>query len=185
MLIDVPELETRRLRLRRWRTADLEPFAALNADREVVRYLSGTPLTREQSDALAGQIVQHFEDHGFGLWAVEVKDEAPMAGFIGLSYPYSLPEVMPTVEVGWRLARDKWGRGLASEGAAECLQFAFEALGLGQVCSIYDPENVASRRVMEKLGMHFDRDTTRPDTGGQLRVFSITGGEWAKRSRRQ
>jgi RimJ/RimL family protein N-acetyltransferase len=179
MLRTVLELETPRLRLRRWRPEDLEPFAALNADRDVMRYLGGVPLTREGSDALAGRIMEHFDEHGFGLWAVEVKDDAAMAGFIGLAYPYFLPEVMPTVEVGWRLARDVWGQGLATEGARECVRAAFETLELDELCSIHVPDNVASRRIMEKLGMHFDLETKRPGDNLDLRVFKISRDEWA------
>jgi RimJ/RimL family protein N-acetyltransferase len=173
----VTELETRRLLLRLWRPEDLEPFAALNADPEVMRYLGGAALARQQSDALADRIMDHFRAHGFGLWAVELKGEASMTGFIGLAYPTFLPELMPTVEVGWRLAHSFWGRGLATEGATECVRHAFENLHLDELCSIHDPENVASRRVMEKLGMRFDRDTFRPD-GAPVRVFKLAREEW-------
>jgi RimJ/RimL family protein N-acetyltransferase len=178
---DVTELETPRLLLREWRSEDREAFAVLNGHPEVMRYLGGVPLTRAASDALADRIAQHFEEHGFGLWAVEVKGESSMAGFIGLAFPHFLPEVMPTVEVGWRLAHEVWGRGLATEGASECLRYAFGPLALGEVCSIHLPDNIASRRVMEKLGMHFDRDARRPDNGETVRVFKITREEWAKR----
>lgn len=80
-------LETPRLLLRQWREKDLEPFAAINADPQVMHYLGGSTLTKEQSDSLAERIRLHFHEHGFGLWAVEVKHEATMAGFIGLAYP--------------------------------------------------------------------------------------------------
>jgi RimJ/RimL family protein N-acetyltransferase len=143
-----------------------------------MRYLGGAPLTKQESDALAGRIARHFDQYGFGLWAVEVKNRSPMAGFIGLAYPFFLPEVMPTVEVGWRLARDMWGMGLATEGATQCVKYAFEALGLDEVCSLHLPENVASRRVMEKLGMKFELDTRRPDDGTAVRVFTIRREAW-------
>lgn len=142
-----------------------------------MRYLGGASLTSQQSDALANRIVDHFRTHGFGLWAVELKGEASMIGFIGLAYPTFLPELMPTVEVGWRLAHSFWGRGLATEGANECVRHAFENLHLDELCSIHDPENVASRRVMEKLGMRFDRDTFHPE-GTPVRVFKLARDEW-------
>ena len=174
-----PVLETERLILRPWRDDDLEAFAAINADPEVMRYLSGgLPMTREQSDAMVGRIRGHFAERGFGLWAAMRKDNAHLAGFVGLATPSFLPEVLPTVEIGWRLGRAHWGKGLATEGARRCLDYAFEDAGLDEVCSIHDPDNVASRRVMEKLGMRFDRDTTHPMSGARLRVFWITRAEW-------
>ena len=179
-----PVLETERLILRPWRDDDLEPFAAMNADPEVMRFLSGgIPMAREDSDAMVARNRAHFEKHGFGLWAVMRKDNAHFAGFIGLATPAFLPEVLPTFEIGWRLGRAHWGQGLATEGARRSLDYGFEEAGLDEVCSIHDPGNVASRRVMEKLGMRFDRDTTHPMSGQRLRVFWITRAEWEAQRR--
>src|SRR5437667_8519927 len=109
------EVETERLRLRSWRDDDLEPFAAINADPEVARFLrDGTPATREQTAELLARIREHWEEHGFGLWAAELKDAGELVGFVGLAVPTFLPEVLPSVEVGWRLARVRWGQGLAT-----------------------------------------------------------------------
>jgi len=98
-------LETERLLLRDWQPSDDAPFAALNADPEVTRYLNG-PMTRRESDELVARIRGHWQNHGFGLYAVEVKDSGAFAGFVGLAIPSFLPDVLPAVEVGWRLARE-------------------------------------------------------------------------------
>ena len=149
------ELRTERLWLRRWRPEDREPFAALNADARVVEYLPG-PLSREESDALIARIETRFEEHGFGLWAVEVAGVAPLIGFIGLSVPRFEAAFTPCVEIGWRLAAEHWGRGYATEGAQAAARFGFEQVGLPDIVSFTVPDNVRSRRVMEKIGMTHD-----------------------------
>jgi RimJ/RimL family protein N-acetyltransferase len=144
--------ETARLRLREWRETDRAPFAEMNADPEVMRYFPST-LTVEQTDALLGWIRVHFERHGFGLWAAELKETNEFAGYIGLAVPSFEAHFTPCVEIGWRLAARFWNRGLATEGAAAALAFAHRGLGLEEVVSFTVPENIASRRVMEKIGM--------------------------------
>jgi ribosomal-protein-alanine N-acetyltransferase len=141
--------------LRQWRTEDREAFAAMNADPVVMRHFPAT-LTREQSDALVDRIASGFAAHAYGLWAVEVPDVAPFAGFIGLMDVPFEAHFTPAVEVGWRLARAHWGKGYAPEGAAAALDYAFGPVGLPAVVSITTPANLPSRRVMEKLGMHRD-----------------------------
>jgi RimJ/RimL family protein N-acetyltransferase len=149
------ELRTERLRLRPWRPADLEPFAALNADPRVMEFFPA-PLSRAESDAGATRIAAHFEAQGFGLWAAEVIGGAPFIGFIGLAVPAFRAHFTPCTEIGWRLAHDAWGRGYATEGAAEVRRFALETLRLPEIVSLTVPANARSRRVMEKLGMHRD-----------------------------
>ena len=169
-------LETERLILRRWENRDLGPFAVMNADPEVLRYIGlGNPLTREESDAFVHRIEAGFEEHGFGLWCVEPRDEAVSCiGFTGLAIPAFLPEVLPAVEIGWRLARSHWGRGLATEAATAVVAYAFDDLRLERIVSIRDPDNRASGRVMEKLGMVHERDTVVPDTGARCSVYVLT-----------
>jgi RimJ/RimL family protein N-acetyltransferase len=146
------QLRTDRLRLRRWLPTDLIPFAALNADPRVSEYLPG-PLSREDSDALVARIENHFNEYGFGLWAVEICDVAPFAGFIGLSVPRFEAHFTPCVEIGWRLNAEYWGHGYATEGARAVLMFGFEVLELAEIVSFTVPRNARSRRVMEKIGM--------------------------------
>ena len=149
------EFHTNRLLLRRWRPEDLEPFAALNADPRVVEFLPG-PLTRQESDGRAARIEAHFAEHGFGVWAVEVPGVVSFAGFVGLSIPRFQAHFTPCVEIGWRLAAEHWGRGYATEGAKATLAFGYDHLNLDEIVSFTVPDNVRSRRVMEKIGMTHD-----------------------------
>jgi RimJ/RimL family protein N-acetyltransferase len=149
------EVRTDRLLLRRWLDADLEPFAAMNADPRVTEYLP-TPLSREQSDAFVERIRAHFDRHGFGHWAVEICDVAAFAGFIGLSTPRFEAHFQPCVEIGWRLSAEHWGHGYATEGARAVLAFGFEVLRLEEIVSFTVPGNERSRHVMEKIGMTYD-----------------------------
>jgi RimJ/RimL family protein N-acetyltransferase len=153
---DLPsELRTDRLLLRRWTEADHEPFAALNADPLVTEFLPAI-LSREESDAVIQRLEAHFERHGFGFWAVETEDGS-CAGFVGLSVPRFEAAFTPCVEIAWRLAPEHWGRGYATEAARAALAFGFEVVGLEEILSFTVPANVASRRVMEKIGMRCDR----------------------------
>lgn len=146
------EIRTDRLCLRRWLPADRAPFAALNSDPRVVEQLAGA-LSREASDALAARIEADFSEHGFGLWAVEIPNVTPFAGFIGLSVPRFEAHFTPCVEIGWRLAARYWKYGYATEGARAALAYGFETLGLDEIVSFTSSANLRSRRVMEKLGM--------------------------------
>ncbi len=141
------EIETARLLLRPWRIDDLDPYARICADPEVMRYLSGT-MTRQQTEEQIAQFMRHWEEHGFGLWAVEEKASGAFIGFIGLLYQEEWPEGEHKTEVGWRLDRSFWERGLATEGARASVRHGFERLDLERIISITVPQNGASRRVM-------------------------------------
>jgi len=110
-------------------------------------------LSPEESDALAARIEAHLEQHGFGLWAIEIPNIVPFAGFVGLSAPRLEAPFMPCVEIGWRLAAEHWGRGYATEAARAVLTFGFATLGLSEIVSFTVPGNFRSCRVMEKIGM--------------------------------
>ena len=149
------EIRTSHHLLRRWRPTDGEPFAELNADPGVTKHLPG-PLSKKESDSMITRIEAHFADHGFGVWAVEIPGVARFAGFIGLSVPSFEAHFTPCVEVGWRLAREYWGHGYATEGARVAVDWGFEQLGLNEIVSFTVPDNKRSRRVMEKIGMTHD-----------------------------
>lgn len=149
------ELRTPRLLLRRWRDSDRLPFQRINADPRVMEFMPEL-LTPAASDALIEGIEAHFSPHGFGLSAVELLETNSFIGYIGLAVPGFEAPFMPAVEIGWRLAFEHWGRGLATEGARAVLDFGFNQLGLEQVVSFTVPANLRSRRVMEKLGMTHD-----------------------------
>jgi RimJ/RimL family protein N-acetyltransferase len=171
-----PMPTTERLLLRPWRPADRAPFAQMNADPEVMRYVGvGRPMTRAQSDELADAIQAHWERHGFGLWCAAPRDDPDACvGFVGLAIPSFLPAVLPAVEVGWRLARPAWGRGLATEGARASLDHAFGPLNLESVISVIDPANHRSVRVAEKLGMRHEASHLHPLTGRKLHAYAIS-----------
>lgn len=149
------EIETDRLLLRRWRDADREPFARMNADPAVMEHFPAR-LSRTESDRFIDNVELHFEVHGFSLWAAEVRATGAFIGFIGLAVPRFEASFTPCVEIGWRLDAAQWGRGLATEGARAVARYAFENLGLEEIVSFTTAGNVRSRRVMEKLGMTHD-----------------------------
>jgi RimJ/RimL family protein N-acetyltransferase len=125
------------------------------ADREVMRYLlSGAVMDREAAAAHMDRFARHWEQRGFGQWAVEEKGSGEFIGRIGLMLHDDWPGP-DKVEVGWVLDRSRWGRGYATEGALASLRFGFEELGLGRIISIVFPANTASRRVMEKVDLSY------------------------------
>jgi ribosomal-protein-alanine N-acetyltransferase len=152
----MPTLTTLRLTLRAWRPADLEPFAALNADPRVMEFMPGR-LTRAESDALAAGAAAALEKRGWGLWVVERRDGREFVGCVGLDVPSFEAAFTPCVEIAWRLGAAWWGRGLATEAARECLRFAFGTLALTEVVAFTVPANLRSRALMERLGMRCDR----------------------------
>jgi RimJ/RimL family protein N-acetyltransferase len=173
-------IETERLRLRPWRaTDDLPALAALNADADVMRWVApNRPLRADESAALLTRIEDHWREHGYGLWALEPREDgAGCIGFAGLAIPAFLPDVLPAVEVGWRLDRAWWGRGLATEAARASVAHGFGTLGLRSVVSIIDPRNARSMRVAEKLGMSPAADRLHPVTRQRLRVMEIRAAE--------
>ena len=141
--------------LRRWRSSDLAPFAALNADPLVMEHFPAT-LSRADSAALIARIERCFDQRGYGLWAVEIPTEAPFVGFVGLDPVDAGLACAPAVELGWRLARRFWGRGIATEAASAAMAFGFDVLGLSDLLAYTAVGNVRSRRVMERLGMRRD-----------------------------
>jgi RimJ/RimL family protein N-acetyltransferase len=174
--VDAGNVQTERLLLRRWRAdTDAEAFAALNAEPAVMRFIPPfRPMTRAESDALFQRITAHWDEHGYGLWALEARDDgAPCIGFAGLAVPAFLPAVLPAVEVGWRLHPAWWGRGLATEAARASVRHGADALGLASVVSIIDPLNAASLRVAAKLGMRPARDRVHPATRRRLKVLEL------------
>ena len=187
--MQIPELETERLRLRGWRASDLAPFAALNADPEVMEHFPER-LDRAASDALVARIEAGWAEDSLGLWAVERRADGEFLGFVGLSRPSFEAHFTPAVEVGWRLARDAWGHGYATEAAREALRFGFENLGLSEIVSFTVPANVRSRAVMERIGMRRDIaddfDHPRLPAGHPLRthvLYRLSATEWRDRER--
>lgn len=147
-----PNLNSDRVILRQWREEDLIPFAKMNADPIVMEYFPAI-LSQKESDKLAEKIQNQFQKYGFGFWVLEIPNVTKFAGFIGLNIPQFEAHFPPCVEIGWRLKKDYWGQGYATEGAKLCLEFGFNQLQLKEIVSFTAQVNTRSRRVMEKLGM--------------------------------
>lgn len=152
--------------MRRWRDEDRAPFAAMNADPEVMRYFP-QPLTRAESDLMVDKIEAAFDAHGYGLWAVDVVQPGPGAefdgfiGFVGLAWQRFPAHFTPALEIGWRLARHAWGHGYATEAAVAARDFAFRpgedgGAGMEEIVSITTRTNAPSQAVMRRIGMTRD-----------------------------
>src|SRR3954452_21421120 len=152
------EVRTERLLLRRWRPEDEAPMAAIDRDPEVTRCLN-RPVDEASVQGFHGAMLAHWEEHGFGAWAVEVADgeglDGRMIGSLGLAHPPPfLPDVQGRPELGWRRGRESWGRGSATEAALAARDDAVARLGVTNLMSIIHPDNERSQSVARKLGMH-------------------------------
>jgi len=181
--MEVSELETSRLYLRQWREVDLPVFAELNSDPIVMEYFP-TLLQREESDAMAEKCRQLIAERGWGFWATCLKHTENFIGFVGLHRPKPNLPFSPCVEIGWRLHKQFWGKGYATEAATQALSFAFEVLSLDDVVSFTAVPNHRSRSVMERLGMTDTHNNfAHPDIAAnhplsEHVLYKITRLEW-------
>ena len=150
-----PDLATARVWLRRWRETDRPAFAQLNSDPDVMRHFPAL-LTDAESNALIDRFEAHFERHGYGIWALEVPGVSSLAGFVGLKHVDFDAPFAPAVEIGWRIRRDLWGQGYATEAAEAVLSQAFDHFFLDEIVSFTTRDNLRSRAVMERIGMVHD-----------------------------
>jgi len=148
-------VETPRLILRDWKDSDREPWAAMGRDPEVMRYL-GPVMTREQADAGFERAQGQIARDGFGFWAVERKADGRFLGFLGPKNTTFDAHFTPNIELGWRLSRDAWGQGLATEGARAARDWAFQNIETDEVIAITVPGNLGSQAVMRKIGLERD-----------------------------
>jgi RimJ/RimL family protein N-acetyltransferase len=166
--------ETERLWLRRWGPEHAGALAAVNAEPAVMEFLNGgRPLRRVESDLVSRRVGEHWDRYGFGLWAAVEKASERMIGFVGLSHPVWFPAWAETVEVGWRLHPDAWGRGFATEAGREALRVGFDDRGLESIVAFVHPENTRSLAVTGRLGMELAEEVDHPDAHHRLRVFRI------------
>jgi len=170
-----PRLETDRLVLRRWDVdRDLDAYAAICGDPEVMRYIGDRSVaTRDECAQQLERYESMWRERGFGLFALERRDTSELIGNTGLAIPDFLPEILPAVEIGWRLGRAHWRHGFATEAARAALAFAWDPVGLDRVVSVHAVGNDPSGHVMQKLGMHLDRETVHPKNGRAVRVYAI------------
>lgn len=172
------EILTERLRLRPFRQGDLAALSEIFAKPEVWRFPFGRGFTAEETEAFLHLRMDRQTEPGTSPGAVEERSTGRLIGYIHLTPPDWLPEVMPAVEIGWRLDPGWWGRGIATEGARAVLGYGFEVMDLSEVLSIYQPENTASGRVMQRLGMGLDRRARHPYFGVELLVYRLTREAW-------
>lgn len=147
-------IESERLRLRAWEESDRAPFASMNADPRVMEFFPSC-LSMIESNSMMDRMEEQFREHGFGLWAAELIEPGQFIGFIGLGVPGFEAHFTPCIEIGWRLAREFWGRGLATEGARAVVRHASDVLKLDELVAFTVPANLRSRRVMAKIGMTY------------------------------
>ncbi|RLU79750.1 GNAT family N-acetyltransferase [Streptomyces griseocarneus] len=168
------EIHTPRLLLRRWDDDDLVPMTDINADPLVMRWIGdGSVLDGDGTAEAVERWEEEWDEEGFGVFAVELLGSGELAGAIGLSVPEFLPEVLPAVEVTWRLGRQFWGQGYASEAAQAALEFALQDRGLDRVVGIVRAGDNASENVLRKLGMVPELEMVHPVHGFPLHVHSI------------
>jgi RimJ/RimL family protein N-acetyltransferase len=141
-------------------------------------------MTADETRAFLERTHQRYRNDGVGMSAAVVRATGELAGWLGLAVPYFLPEILPSVEVGWRLGAPFRGQGYATEGAAAAVGYAFDTLGLDRLVSILEPANVASGRVMDKLGFEFVRATRLPGTDEVIHVRELTPARWGHAERR-
>lgn len=147
--------ETERLILRTWKPEDATAYFLINQDPKVIEFLRG-PLTMQDVNDFIPAANRHQEQHGFTLWAAELKSTGELIGWIGLNSIVTGLPFTPTVEIGWRLGSQYWGNGYATEGAKAALAYGFEKCRLQEITSFTVPANKRSIRVMEKIGMRYD-----------------------------
>ena len=175
---DWPELETARLRLRQFREDDLDAYARITGDALTMRFLASDPFDREQAWRSLGYLLGHWQIRGYGLWAAEEKASGALIGRIGLYRP----EGWPGLEVGWLVDRARWGEGFATEGGRASQGHAFTRVGAERVISAIQPENRASIRVAEKLGLRYVE--TRQLQGHTVSIYAIERARWVERTER-
>jgi RimJ/RimL family protein N-acetyltransferase len=171
-----PTLTTDRLVLRLLAMDDLDELAALHAEESFWRYPFGRGWSRAETESFLDRTIARYRGPGIAVSAVVVADTGELAGWAGLSIPTFLPEILPAVEVGWRLGEHHRGHGYATEAGRAWVRYGFDdlGLGLGTIVSIYEPENTASAAVMRRLGFTLDRETTHPTLDIPLNVMSLS-----------
>jgi RimJ/RimL family protein N-acetyltransferase len=164
--------------LRRWRDEDLDVYAAMNADPEVMRFIGdGHAYARAESAATFAALRAHWDEHGFGRWAVERKADGAVLGFAGLGFPRAFPTLATIPEIGWRLARPHWGEGYATEAAIASRDDFFRTFPFDSILSLALPGNSASIRIMEKLGFHRDGEVAG-DAGRIVWIHRLDRADW-------
>jgi RimJ/RimL family protein N-acetyltransferase len=177
----IPTLTTDRLILRPFVLEDLPALAVVHAEESFWWYPLRGGMSMEQTTGFLVRTIERYATDGFGIEAVIDRESGALIGWAGLAVPHFLPEVLPAVEVGWRLSGPFRGRGLATEAGQAAVQWGFTDGGLERIVSIYEPENVASGKVMEHLGLVPYLTTSHPERGETMVVTELTKAAWLAR----
>ena len=168
-------IETERVYLRPFTFDDLDAFAVICSDQDVMRYIgAGRPLSREETQVRLNAIIEHRDKNGFGVWAAVDRSKSTLMGYCGLQFLDNTPEV----EVGYRLAKRFWGMGLASETAKASLRYGFEELSLGRIVAVVQPANIASQRVLEKVGLRYVKDARFYNS--EVKYYALTREDYQR-----
>lgn len=182
----LPDVETERLLLRGFLPSDGDLLEPIFRKEEVWMYPYGRGFTRKETDLFLKSQLGEWKTAGFGCWLAQEKHSGNAVGYVGISVPHFLPDILPAVEVGWRFDPDYWGRGYATEGASEALTQSFSTLGLSAVCSAPQTINPPSSKVCQRLGMRFEGVKTAEATATRgpvdVDLYWITRDEWNSRS---
>jgi ribosomal-protein-alanine N-acetyltransferase len=155
MYMNIPSIQTKRMILRGFTSEDFEPLCVILSNRDVLRYLPNTePFPPQVVERIMQRQAKHWQEHGYGWYAVADRQTAELVGWCGLNV---LEETGET-EIKYLLDKPYWGRGLATEAATYCMQEGFDEHGLGEIIGLVHPQNTASRRVLVKLGLRFTGD---------------------------
>jgi RimJ/RimL family protein N-acetyltransferase len=179
----IPRLTTDRLVLRPFVPEDVAELVGVHAEESFWWYPLRAAMTTEQTMSFLQRTIARYDTDGLGIAAVIDRQNGAMIGWAGLAIPHFLPEVLPAVEVGWRLSGPYRGRGLATEAGRAAVDWGFIAGGLSRIVSIYEPANLASGRVMEHLGFSPWRTTRHSDRDEVVIVTELTRATWEKRRR--
>jgi RimJ/RimL family protein N-acetyltransferase len=153
-IVMTPEIETSRLYLRQFSMADLSDLSTIRSDPEVMRFIgTGQPHSMDQVREALGHVLSGWKQHSFGRWAVVNKADKKLMGWCGLAFLDNTEEI----EIGYGIAKEYWGRGFTTEAAAASIRYGFEEMKLNRIVAVAMPENIASLRVMEKIGMKFEK----------------------------
>ncbi len=178
--MDMPRLTTERLILRPFVSGDLADLVEVHAEESFWWYPLRAAMTKEQTELFLHRTIARYATEGFGIEAVIDRETDALIGWAGLAVPHFLPEVLPAVEVGWRLSGPYRGRGLATEAGRAAVDWGFTAGGLSRIVSIYEPANTASGRVMERLSFVPFLTTHHPERGEVVVVTELTRDMWEK-----
>ena len=182
--MNAPNIESKRLILRKWEKSDLSAFAKINSNPKVMEFFPST-LTSTESNKLAKKIIKELEEKPYGLWAVELKNICPFIGFIGLHYQDFDTPFAPCIEIAWRLDNKYWHKGYATEGANAVLKYGFEILQMHRIIATCDRCNIGSERVIQKNGLrkegHFVQELWQKGQWRDTLLYAILESEWFNR----